>query len=418
MSGAKKGSPVSSMNLPDATLSIRTVASIAELDLAAWDALDHGASPFLKTGFLRALEDSGSVSVRSSNQSLAAVARSGSPSGWTPIYVVAEQAGHLVGAVAAYLKHHSYGEYIFDWAWANASERAGLPYYPKIVVAAPATPASGQRILVAPTLAPAVKRTVALALITALRELAIEIGASSVHWLFCTAQEQALLAQAEHWPRASFQFHWRHDNYQNYEDFAARLKSRKRKSLRKERERAQATATGFTWVRGGDLTKADLDALDRFYRNTTDNHGGRDYLRAGFFQACAAGLPDEMWMLQVQGAQGMMAGALFFEGAGALYGRYWGADQAPDFLHFETAYYQGIDRAIARGLPLFEAGAQGEHKLLRGFLPSPTYSAHWVAHPALNDALAAHCAREAVAVAAQMNELTQYAPYRLGDDDS
>ncbi|MBP9087846.1 MAG: N-acetyltransferase [Kofleriaceae bacterium] len=405
------------MDLPAATLSIRTVASVADLDRAAWDALDHGASPFLKTGFLYALEVSGSVSVRPPQQSLAAVARAGSPSGWTPMYVVAEQAGIVVGAVAAYLKDHSYGEYIFDWAWANASARAGLRYYPKIVVAAPATPASGQRILLAPQLAPEHKRSVALALIAALRELASDTGASSVHWLFCTADEQALLAQAEHWPRASFQFHWRNENYQSYEDFAARLKSRKRKSLRKERARAQATATGFAWVRGGDLTTSDLAALDRFYRNTTDNHGGRDYLRAGFFQACAAGLPDEMWMLQVQGTQGLMAGALFFEGAGALYGRYWGADQAPDFLHFETAYYQGIDRAIARRLPLFEAGAQGEHKLLRGFLPSPTYSAHWMAHPALNDALAAHCAREAVAVTTQMAELAQYAPYRGVDDE-
>lgn len=405
------------MDLTAASLSTRTVASVADLDRAAWDGLDHGASPFLKTGFLQALEVSGSVSVRPSNQSLAAVARSGSPSGWTPIYVLAEQAGVVVGAVAAYLKDHSYGEYIFDWAWANASERAGLRYYPKIVVAAPATPASGQRILLAPQLTAEQKSSVALALITAVRELATAIGASSVHWLFCTQDEQALLAQAEHWPRASFQFHWRNDNYQSYEDFAARLKSRKRKSLRKERERAQATAKGFAWVRGGDLTTSDLDALDRFYRSTTDNHGGRDYLRAGFFQACAAGLPNEMWMLQVQGTQGLMAGALFFEGAGALYGRYWGADEAPDFLHFETAYYQGIDRAIARGLPLFEAGAQGEHKLLRGFLPSPTYSAHWLAHPALNEAIAAHCAREAVGVTTQMAELAQYAPYRVGDDE-
>lgn len=417
MSVAEKGSPVSSMDLPAATLSIRTVASIADLDRVAWDGLDHGASPFLKTGFLQALEVSGSVSVRPRQQSLAAVARSGSPSGWTPIYVLAEQAGHLVGAVAAYLKDHSYGEYIFDWAWANAAERAGLRYYPKIVVAAPATPASGQRILLAAGLPQETKRSVAFALIAAVRELCTEIGASSVHWLFCTAEEQALLAQAEHWPRASFQFHWRNDNYQNYEEFAARLKSRKRKSLRKERERAQATATAFAWVPGSELTTTDLDALDRFYRNTTDNHGGRDYLRAGFFQACAAGLPNEMWMLQVQGPQGLMAGALFFEGAGALYGRYWGADEAPDFLHFETAYYQGIERAIVRGLPLFEAGAQGEHKLLRGFLPSPTYSAHWLAHPGLNDALAAHCVREAVAVTTQMAELAQYAPYRAGDEE-
>lgn len=417
MNDAKKGSDFSSMDLANATFSLRTVTSITEVDRSAWDRLDHGSSPFLKTGFLHALEASGSVSVRPANLSLGAVARAGSPSGWTPVYVLLEHAGELVGAVAAYLKHHSYGEYIFDWAWANAAERAGIRYYPKLVVAAPATPATGQRLLLDRTLSSAARRAVGVALIAAVRDLAVDLAASSVHWLFCTAEEQALLAEAEHWPRATFQFHWRNGNYRSYDDFAATLKSRKRKSLRKERERAQAVVQRFAWVPAAELTPGDLDALDRFYRNTTDNHGGRDYLRPGFFHACAAGLPDDMWMLQVHGKAGMMAGALFFEGPGALYGRYWGAQDAPEFLHFETAYYQGIDRAIARGLSLFEAGAQGEHKLLRGFLPSATYSSHWVAHPALNDALAAHCAREAVQVQTQMAELAAYAPYRLGDDD-
>jgi uncharacterized protein len=417
MSNGKTPTAVSSTNLAKTSISLRTVASIADLDRIAWDGLDHGMSPFLKSGFLHALEASQSVTVKSSAMSFGAVAAAGSSSGWTPIYVLAERGGVLVGAIAAYIKHHSYGEYIFDWAWANAAQRAGLPYYPKIVVAAPATPATGQRILLSRELDTAGRDSVAASLINGIVALANDIHASSVHWLFCTEAEQALLASHQQWPRASFQFHWRNDNYRSYDDFAERLKSRKRKSLRKERQKAQASVKNFQWVRGGDLTVDDLDALDRFYRNTTDNHGGRDYLRSGFFQACAQGLPDEMWMLQVHADRGLVAGALFFEGPGALYGRYWGADGAPEFLHFETAYYQGIDRAIGRGHALFEAGAQGEHKLLRGFLPSATYSSHWVAHPGLNQALAEHCAREAAAVKQQMAELAGYAPYRTTTDD-
>lgn len=392
----------SSTNSPGAKLAIRAAGSIREVDAAAWDGLDHGASPFWRTGFLRALEDSGSIGGTGRARS-----------GWTPVYLMAERGGVLVGAVAAFVKDHSFGEYIFDWGWANAAQRAGIRYYPKIVVAAPATPANGQRIL----LADSEDREIARALIAAVRALADQAEASSVHWLFCTEREQAELIAAGHFGRTTLQFHWHNRGYRTFDDFLGQLKSRKRKQLRKERQKARAAIGGLRWRTGGELDTAALDDLDRFYRNTTEEHGGRDYLRAGFFHRLAETLPDAMRMVEVTQGGARIAGALFFETDRALYGRYWGADRHVDLLHFETAYYAGIDRAIERGLPLFEAGAQGEHKLLRGFQPTPIYSAHWIRHAGLANAIAVHTAQEAAAMRNEIAELAKYGPYRSGDGD-
>jgi predicted N-acyltransferase len=370
--------------------------SIAEVPAAAWDALDHGPSPFLRHGFLRALEDSRST---------------GRDAGWRPAYLLAERGTQLVGAVAAFVKSHGYGEYIFDWGWANAAARAGLRYYPKLVIAAPATPATGPRILLAPGDASA-----RLPLIDAVRALADREKCSSIHWLFCTAEEQAALASAGYTPRATFQYHWHNRGYHRFDDFLAALKSRKRKQIRKERQRARGGVEHVRWVEGAALTEAHLDDLDRFYRHTTDEHGGRDYLRPGFFHRLAQTLPEAMRMVEVVAGGKRIAGALFLETPRALYGRYWGCDVHVDCLHFETAYYAGIDRAIERELPLFEAGAQGEHKLVRGFLPSPTYSAHWIRHAGLGAAVDEHCRAEAAAVAAELAELAKFGPYRGGDE--
>ncbi|HSR95991.1 MAG TPA: GNAT family N-acetyltransferase [Kofleriaceae bacterium] len=387
-------------------IAVRAAASIADVDAAAWDGLDHGPSPFLRHGFLRALEESGSID--------AAAAKKRRHSGWSGLYLLAEQAGRLVGAVPAYIKTHSYGEYIFDWGWANAAQRAGLPYYPKLVIAAPQTPATGPRMLIAPG---ANADAVSAALIGAVRAVADDTECSSIHWLFCTEAEQARLVEAGYFARASMQFHWHNRGYQTFDDFLAQLKSRKRKQLRKERERARAAIDRLSWITGAELDEAQLDDLDRFYRNTTDQHGGRDYLRPGFFHALARHLPEAMRMVEVVSGGRRVAGALFLETEGALYGRYWGADVHVDLLHFETAYYAGIERAIERKLPLFEAGAQGEHKLLRGFDPRPTYSAHWIRHPGLAAAIEEYTQREAAAVAAQIAELQQFGPYRNAADD-
>jgi hypothetical protein len=384
---------------------IRAVGSVVELDVAAWDGLDHGASPFLRHGFLRALEESGSIDGASAKKRR---------SGWSGLYLLAEQAGRLVGAVPAFLKSHSYGEYIFDWGWANAAERAGLRYYPKLVIAAPATPATGTRMLLAPG---ADGEAVRAALIAAVRTVADDTECSSIHWLFCTQAEQAQLGDAGFFPRASMQFHWHNRGYQTFDDFLGQLKSRKRKQLRKERERARAAIERLSWIAGAELDQERLDDLDRFYRNTTDQHGGRDYLRPGFFHALAKYLPDAMRMVEVVAGGKRVAGALFLETDRALYGRYWGADVQVDLLHFETAYYAGIERAIERGLPLFEAGAQGEHKLLRGFDPMPTYSAHWIRHAGLSAAIVEHTRREAAAVATEIAEMARFGPYRSAAPD-
>ena len=266
---------------------MRAVGSVADVDAQAWDGLEHGPSPFLRHGFLRALEESGSID--------AATARK-RRSGWSGLYLLAEQAGRLVGAVAAYVKDHSYGEYIFDWGWASAAQRAGQRYYPKLVIAAPATPATGHRMLIAPGAdADAIRRV----LIAAVRAVADDTDCSSIHWLFCTRAEQEVLAEAGFFPRASMQFHWHNRGYKTFDDFLGQLKSRKRKQLRKERERARAAIERLSWISGAELDQDRLDDLDRFYRNTTDQHGGRDYLRPGFFHALARHLPDAMRMVEV-----------------------------------------------------------------------------------------------------------------------
>jgi uncharacterized protein len=383
-----------------ARVTVRTVASSANLD-EAWDRLDHGSSPFLQLGFLRALEQSESIDGPGAGQR----------SGWIPTYLLAEVDGELVGGVAAFVKTHSYGEYIFDFGWANSAMRAGLPYYPKLVIAAPGTPATGRRLLLARGLSESQHQEVADALVAGVQRLAEDANCSSTHWLFCTGPEQQALAAAGFIPRASLQFHWRNRSYSTFDDFLGQMRSRRRKQLRKERTRAQSQIDGVEWVRGGDLDDRQLENLDRWYRTTTDNHGGRAYMRYGFFHRVAKLLPDATLLAIVQRKGQAMAGALFFQGTGALYGRYWGCDEPIDCLHFETAYYAGIDRCITQKLELFEAGAQGEHKLLRGFAPSSTYSAHWFRHPGLHQAVAHHCAVEAGAIAAEMTEMAKLGPY-------
>jgi uncharacterized protein len=403
--------PASSMETQSewlARLRVRVVDSTTALP-EAWDRLDHGSSPFLRLGFLRALEESGSIDPPS--------VRAGRRSGWTPTYLLAEVDGALVGAVAAFLKTHSYGEYIFDFGWANAAMRAGLPYYPKLVIAAPGTPATGQRLLLATELTAAQRSAVFDGLVAAVRELADMTSCSSIHWLFCTGAEQTALAAHDFIPRASLQFHWRNRDYQTFDDFLGQLRSRRRKQLRKERSRARGQVDDVVWRKGGELDEGELADLDRWYRTTTDNHGGRAYMRPGFFHRVAALLPEETLLAVVRRGGRRIAGALFFQSRGALYGRYWGADEPIDCLHFETAYYAGIDRCIEQRLALFEAGAQGEHKLLRGFAPSATYSAHWFRHPGLAEAVRDHCVAEAAALAEQMREMAALGPYHADGAD-
>lgn len=406
--------------------------SLDSVDGASWDALDHGPSPFLEWGFLRALEVSGSV---------------GGGSGWSPTYLLVhgdasclihagaqssspDQAGDessrgrvLLGAIAAYAKDHSYGEYIFDFQWARASMRAGIAYYPKLVVAVPATPATGPRILLHPGLDRGAREQVAKRLIAGVRELADELQVGSIHWLFTTAEEQALLEREGFAARASFQFHW-HDRspggerWPDFDAFLASLSSRKRKMIRKERARARAAVDGIRFVHGRDMTRSQIAALDRFYRNTTNQYGGSQYLEPGFFDALVEHLPDRVRFLEVDKGGQAIAGALFLETERALYGRYWGCTQNIEFLHFEASYYAGIERCLARGIPLFEAGAQGEHKLLRGFMPVVCCSSHWLRHPGLDRGVREFLREERRAIGQHVARLAEFGPYKQQGDAS
>lgn len=407
------------------TLFVRTVLDLAGVDPAAWDALDHGPSPFTEHGFLRALELSGSV---------------GQGTGWEPRYVLVEQEGapspagapgagatgaeraarRLVGAVACYRKTHSYGEYIFDFGWARASMQAGVPYYPKLVVAAPATPATGRRLLVAPGLPPAERSAVIDALLAGVRGVADELECGSVHWLFCSADEHERLATAGHAPRASFQFHW-HDRpgqgYADFDEFLDALASRKRKQIRKERRRALEAVDGpVEFVAAADWTRGDIERLEGFYRRTCIMHGNEGYLTRELFELLPRMLPRRARFARVRQGGQTVAGALYFQSERALYGRYWGCAREIPFLHFEVSYYAGIEHCIRERLPLFEAGAQGEHKLLRGFLPQPTYSNHWMRHPGLRDGVERFLRAEARELRPYMEQLARWSPYRKDDE--
>ncbi len=385
-------------------LTISKQESLECVNAAEWDALDHGPSPFLEHGFLRALEVSGSI---------------GGESGWEPCHLLVRRnvdgpqgSGPLVGAVSAFVKCHSYGEYIFDFQWARASEGAGIPYYPKLVVAAPVTPATGARILLSRELSPAERRHVARVLIDAVRELAQDRGCRSVHWLFVLEEEQEWLRDAGFIPRLSMQYHFQNRDYTDFSDFLGRLSSRRRKQIRKERRRVADEVESTQFIPGDQIDPTQIAAMNRHYRSTTAAHGAHGYLQPGFFSEIVSRMPERVRFLEVKRGGVAMAGALYFETPDALYGRYWGCDEHVEFLHFEVACYRGIERCIEGGLSRFEAGAQGEHKLLRGFEPCVTRSAHWIENPDLHRAVEAFVGEERSAIGKQIAEVAGYGPYK------
>jgi predicted N-acyltransferase len=368
----------------------RLVGSAKEIGAVRWNALANpeGASdphPFTTHEFFSALEESGSASAEA---------------GWSPCHLMTDD-----GLMPLYLKGHSQGEYVFDHAWADALERAGIDYYPKLQCAVPFTPVTGPRLLAGTDTAKA-------ALLRLATGALAQLGASSVHITFPPESEWKLAADAGWLLRTGQQFHWNNPGYRDFADFLGELSSAKRKNLRKEREGVARAGVTFQWLTGNDITEAHWDQFFEFYRDTGGRKWGTPYLTRDFFSRLGEGLRHQTLLVMASKDGKRIAGALNLFGRGVLFGRNWGAIEHVPFLHFETCYYQAIDFAIAHRLKRVEAGAQGEHKLLRGYMPVPTFSAHLIAHPGLSRAVEEFLARERAAMAEHMSELAKASPFR------
>ena len=381
------------------TVSLRTVETLAGIDDAQWDACalapGSAGSPFLSHRFLKALEDSKSVGRRT---------------GWQPQYLLAESAdGTLLGAVPLYVKNHSQGEYIFDHGWAQAFERAGGRYYPKLQAAIPFTPVPGPRLFARPgPLEGAVKG----ALIDMMAEMAKDNGISSVHATFCTQDEWKRFGEHGWSLRLGQQYHWSNEGYKTFDDFLAALSSRKRKAIRKERQSVVKEGLTVRALSGSDIKSEHWDTFFAFYMDTGGRKWGTPYLTRSFFEILGATMADKVVLILAEADGRPVGGALNLKGDDTLYGRYWGCLESHAFLHFEACYYQAIDYAIAHGLQRVEAGAQGDHKIQRGYLPVPTYSAHWIVDVSFRRAIDDYLTRERPAVEQEIEGLMQFSPFR------
>ena len=393
---------MSAANTPKSSaLTARCLSAIGEVPAEAWDALANPlatiANPFVNHAFLRCLEDAGTV---------------GGRSGWTPRHIVLERDGRLIGAAPAYVKSHSQGEYIFDHGWADAYERAGGSYYPKLQIAVPFTPVPGPRLLVGTGIdADESSRLLGTACI----EVARSLGVSSLHatyidrhtWDTLGGGSKPLFLQ-----RTDQQFHWHNAGYQTFEDFLAALSSRKRKTIRKERATAVEAGITVKCLRGAAITESYWDAFYRFYQDTGSRKWGRPYLNRQFFSLLGQRMGDSCLLIVAERDGKPIAGALNLIGGDCLYGRYWGMTEHHPCLHFELCYYQAMDWAIAHKLPRVEAGAQGEHKLARGYNPVATYSLHWIADPSFRRAVDRYLGEERAHMAERREMLAEYAPYK------
>jgi uncharacterized protein len=405
-------------------LSLRASNSIGDIAAEAWDACakspalcaedtgsdpnlhaqgengskpGRGYNPFISHDFLSALELSGSVRART---------------GWQPMHLLATDANStLLGAVPCYVKSHSRGEYVFDHGWAEAFERAGGSYYPKLQVCVPFTPATGRRLLVRAGID---SQAVRAALADALIDICQRCEASSVHVTFATEPEWELLGSRGYLLRTHQQFHWENAGYATFDDFLAALSSRKRKTIRREREEALSAGISVHWLSGADLTESVWDAFFEFYMETGSRKWGRPYLTRSFYSLVGERMRDRIVLMMAKRNSRWIAGAINFVGFDTLFGRHWGAIEHHPFLHFELCYYQAIQYAIENRLARVEAGAQGEHKISRGYLPTTTYSAHYIINPALRRAIDDFLARERAYISAVGAEFAQAAPFRKG----
>jgi uncharacterized protein len=405
--------------LTDSTLRLRVIPAIAEVDAAAWDACANPKvaaapqpeseasapaesvteetpyNPFISYDFLHSLEASGSATART---------------GWQPQHIIAEGAGDAVlGTVPCYLKSHSRGEYVFDRGWAEAYERAGGAYYPKLQISVPFTPATGRRLLLRPS--PDAGK-VRAGMIAGLIELCRRHECSSVHFTFLPPSECEALVEHGFLHRTDQQFHWENGGYASFDAFLEALSARKRKTIRRERRDALAPGITVQWYTGRDLTEDVWDAFFEFYMETGSRKWGRPYLTRKFYSLIGERMADKVVLVMAKRAGRFIAGAINFIGGDTLFGRHWGAIEHHPFLHFELCYYQAIDFAIAHKLKRVEAGAQGEHKLARGYLPVTTHSAHYIADPGLRRAIADYLVRERAYVESAGQELAALAPFR------
>ena len=371
-------------------LALRVVTDLAEVPADAWNAPARG-HPFLRHEFFSALHETGCAAARA---------------GWLPQFVTLWDGKHLRGALPLYLKSHSYGEYVFDWAWADAYHRHGLEYYPKLVSAVPFSPVTGARALAADAGARA-------QLVAAALDLARRV--SSLHVLFPPEEEALEFAAAGMMLRRTIQFHWTNPGYRSLDEFLATLTHEKRKKIKQERRKACESGVVFRWKVGREITEGDWRFFTRCYNLTYRAHLSSPYLNLAFFRRLGDALPEHLLLVVAEREGQPIASALNVFTGDTLYGRYWGATGYVPCLHFETCYYQALEFCIERGIGAFEGGAQGEHKLARGFLPEVTWSAHWLRHPQFADAVERFLAREAAGVARHVDELAERSPFRRGE---
>ena len=377
-------------------LQAEIVGRMADIPAEAWDALDPTGNPFLRHAFLEALESSGCV---------------GGDTGWHPHHLVARDAGgRIVGAVPQYLKLHSWGEFVFDWSWAQSYARAGLGYYPKQLSAIPFTPVTGPRLLVGAATGSAVRD----ALARLLRESARQGQLSGAHVNFTLPGDQAALEGAGFMRRHDCRFVWVNRDYRDFADFLERFRAEKRKKARRERRRIREQGIGFRTLRGAEIDAALWETIFAFSEHTFLRHGNAHYLSAGFLDLIARRMPGAIMVKLAERHGEPLAAAIFFQGGSSLHGRYWGAREHVDCLHFEACYYQGIEYCIEQGLASFDPGTHGEHKLARGFEPTLTHSAHWLAHPGFAAAIGRHLERERAAVDDYVAAVSSHLPFPRG----
>ncbi len=383
--------------MPDSgeSVSVKVTSSIAAIAPEQWDACAGDDNPFVSHAFLLAMEESGAA---------------GAEAGWAPQHLLLEDPdGRLIGCVPCYLKNHSYGEYVFDWGWAEAYERAGGTYYPKLQVSVPFSPVSGPRLLVRPDAdGPETKKI----LVEGLQELARQRKVSSLHVTFCQEDEWRLLTGEGFLERIGQQFHWHNRGYETFDDFLGALSSRKRKTIRKERQIANADVE-ISVLSGDDVREEHMDAFYRFYLNTVERKWAHAYLNRTFFSLLRERLADKVVLVMASHDGDYVGGALNLRGRDTLYGRNWGCVDRFRMLYFEACFYRAIDYAIEHGLARVEAGAQGPHKISRGYLPTPTYSAHWIRDRGFRDAVARFLEHERIDLKREMALLEhERSPYR------